>query len=158
MRVNENPAVQALYTLFVKEHNRQAREIASLDSQLTPSQVFEEARKRVIAIYQKITMYDFLPAVLNEPVPAYTSWNSALDSSIDAFFAGASFPALILSASNQYLWLLDAQGQPMDEGPLLLRDNFWNPQALSTFGVEPVLRGLLMHYSQDGKCCLLFQV
>ena len=64
MRVNENPGLQALHTLWMREHNRLAIVIKGADSSLDKDIVFEEARRFLIAEMQNIIYSEFLPIVL----------------------------------------------------------------------------------------------
>ncbi|KAL3866800.1 hypothetical protein ACJMK2_044068 [Sinanodonta woodiana] len=63
-RGNENPFILAFGVLWFRWHNYIANEIASKNRALTDEEVFNEARKFVIAHYQKIVMYDWLPTWL----------------------------------------------------------------------------------------------
>ena len=71
IRVNENPGLQSLHTLWVREHNRLARiiEAANNDdgnssSSLSDETIFQEARRWVVAEWQNIVYSEFLPIVL----------------------------------------------------------------------------------------------
>jgi peroxidase len=66
-RVNQNPGLMSMHTIFVREHNR----IANILSQLNPSwedlTVFEETRKIVSAIFQHISYNEFMRTLFGEP-------------------------------------------------------------------------------------------
>ncbi|KAH3843834.1 hypothetical protein DPMN_117365 [Dreissena polymorpha] len=64
-RGHENPFLLAFGILWHRWHNYQAGQISSRNPNYTDEQIFEIARKRVIALYQKITFYDWLPLWLN---------------------------------------------------------------------------------------------
>ncbi|EPY88513.1 dual oxidase 1 [Camelus ferus] len=53
-------------------------------------ELFQHARKRVIATYQNIAMYEWLPSFLQQTPPAYTGYRRFLDPSISPEFLAAS--------------------------------------------------------------------
>ena len=66
VRVNENPGLQSLHTLWVKEHNRLAKEIYSEYPDKDDEAIFQEARKFAIAEWQHIVYSEWLHMVLGE--------------------------------------------------------------------------------------------
>ena len=66
VRVNENPGLQTLHTLWVKEHNRLAKEIYSQYQEKDDEEIFQEARKYAIAEWQHIVYSEWLSMVLGE--------------------------------------------------------------------------------------------
>ncbi|GAV03930.1 hypothetical protein RvY_14293-2 [Ramazzottius varieornatus] len=72
VRVNENLPMAVIYTLFAREHNRLAQQLASLNRHWDDEQLYQNARKIVIAEIQHITFNEFLPLVLGrEQVERY---------------------------------------------------------------------------------------
>ncbi|WAR00380.1 DUOX-like protein [Mya arenaria] len=67
-RGNENPFLLAFGILWHRWHNFQAGQIALKHPEYTDEQIFNIARKRVTAQYQKIVFYDWLPVWLNTSV------------------------------------------------------------------------------------------
>ncbi|XP_053406292.1 dual oxidase 2-like [Mercenaria mercenaria] len=60
-RGNENPFLLAFGVLWFRYHNYVADQIHKQHGGLNDEQVFNIARKKVIAVHQKIVMYDWLP-------------------------------------------------------------------------------------------------
>ena len=67
-RVNQNPGLQLIQTVLVREHNRIAGILGSLNPQWNDRTVFEEARRILIAEIQHITYSEYLPILLGETV------------------------------------------------------------------------------------------
>ena len=66
IRANENVALSAMHTIWVREHNRIADEIAAENPDWTDEQIYQQARALVRAELQAITYNEFLPALLGQ--------------------------------------------------------------------------------------------
>ncbi len=64
VRANENVEETVLQTLFVREHNRLADQIAAANPSLTDEQIYQQARAIVGAEIEAITYNEYLPALL----------------------------------------------------------------------------------------------
>jgi hypothetical protein len=65
-RCSENPGLQALHNALVLEHNIFAREFADAHPRASDDDIFEETRKYVVALIQKITYEEHLPALIGD--------------------------------------------------------------------------------------------
>ncbi|GFO42781.1 peroxidase [Plakobranchus ocellatus] len=98
-RGNENPSQAVLYTIFLREHNRIARQIKSLKPNATDEGIFETARKIIGALLQKITYVDYFGALLGRDINTHylfahkgrTKFNPSVDPSAIISFATAAF-------------------------------------------------------------------
>ncbi|XP_067656694.1 myeloperoxidase-like [Haliotis asinina] len=63
-RVNENPTLQSTHTIFAKEHNRIAAILKHLNCHWNDEKLFQETRRIVGAIAQKITYDEYLPIIM----------------------------------------------------------------------------------------------
>lgn len=92
VRANENPELTALQTLFVRNHNRFARQLHSVHPLWGDEQLYQEARKLNIAEYQIIIYTEYLPALLGpNALPAYTGYSSSTDPTIATEFSTVAF-------------------------------------------------------------------
>jgi hypothetical protein len=63
-RSGENYALQLFHGLFLREHNRLAREFKAEHPHWSDERIFQAARRMNIAQYQSIVLYEYLPSVL----------------------------------------------------------------------------------------------
>jgi hypothetical protein len=143
VRANEQVGLIAMHTLFVREHNRLAAEIATNDPALTGEEIYQEARRFVGALMQVITYKEFLPALLGpDALPRYRNYWWNVSPAIFNEFSTAIY-RFGHSALSPTLLRLDATLNPIPEGNLPLRDAFFRPdRVVNEGGIEPVLRGL----------------
>lgn len=98
-RVNEQPGLAALHTIFNREHNRLAKELRQIRPDDSNEEIFQLTRKIVGALIQKITYNDWLPLVLGtvSRTAGLTSrrgrsfYNPAIDPRIINAFSTAAF-------------------------------------------------------------------
>jgi hypothetical protein len=127
VRANENPALTALQTVFMREHNRIATELAAKKPTLTDEQLYQKARTKVIAELQWITYNEFLPALLgNRAIPRYSGYKASVNPSISNEFVTAAF-RFGHSMLDGAVVRLNNDGTTVPQGNLTLRDSFFNP-------------------------------
>jgi hypothetical protein len=68
-RVNENLGLTGIQTLYMREHNRIATELARINPQWNDERLFQETRRIVIALLQQTVYMEWLPTVIG--------WNTA---------------------------------------------------------------------------------
>ena len=149
VRANEQVGLIALHTLFVREHNRLADEIASQSPGLSGEEIYQEARSIVGALMQVITYREFLPALLGpNPLKSYKGYDPTIDAGIVNVFSTAAY-RFGHSALSSTLLRLDDQGDEIAAGHLALRDAFFAPDRITLDGgIEPLLRGLTHQKAQ----------
>jgi len=119
-RVNEQPGLTTQHTIWLREHNRLAKQLQSLNTHWDQERVFQETRRLVIAEWQHIVYKDWLPIVLGqEQMEAYDlfpqtrgysdSYDEDMDPRINNEFATAAFrfghsmmPALVPSLDKNF--------------------------------------------------------
>lgn len=70
-RCNEQPGLAMMHTLFVREHNRKAAELAASNPEWTDEQIFQKARQWVTSVMQAITVNEFIPTLTGRRLPKY---------------------------------------------------------------------------------------
>ena len=143
VRANEQVGLTTMHTLFMREHNRLAEQIATRQPNFSGDEIYQSARKIVGAEVQKITYQEYLPALLGRnALRPYRGYRANIDAGISNLFSTAAY-RYGHSALSPSLLRLNADGSESSFGHLALRDAFFAPQRLSTEGgIEPVLRGL----------------
>ena len=139
-RANENIGLTSLHTLFVREHNRLAEQIAGRDDSLSGEEIYQMARKIVGAQIQAIAYNEFLPVLLGpNALPPYSHYNDSTPSGVANAFSSAAYRVghTLLSPKIR---LVDAQGNETEAIPL--RDAFFQPKKVVNQGIEPILQRL----------------
>lgn len=150
LRANEQLALTAMHTLFMREHNRLAEIIGHRYPHLSGDEIYQRVRKIVGAQMQVITYNEFLPVLLGEKaLKKYSGYNSSIDASISTEFSTAAF-RLGHSLLSPQILRVDHRGKTIAEGNLALRDAFFTPGTLAAEGgIGPILRGLAAQPCQD---------
>lgn len=141
IRANENILLTSMHTVFLREHNRIAQQMAERHPQMTDEELYQAARKRVGATIQAITYNEYLPALLGkDALPPYGGYRPNVDPRIGILFATSAY-RLGHSQVGSTVPRLDENGEEIPEGNLAIADAFFNPSRVSEAGIEPLLRG-----------------
>ncbi|WP_425395885.1 peroxidase family protein [Aeoliella sp.] len=149
IRANENVALTAMHTIWVREHNRLADAIAEADPALSDEDVYQQARAIVTAEIQAITYNEWLPALLGvDAIESYRGYDSTVNTSIANVFSTAAYRFGHSMLSTELL-RLDADGSVADEGNLSLADAFFSPGEITENGIESLLLGASSQLAQE---------
>lgn len=147
-RSNENPALTSMHTIWLREHNRIADELAAKNPTWSDEKLYQEARRMVIAEIQAITYNEFLPNLLGEDaLSKYKGYDPTENVGINNEFAAAAFRFGHTMLSPTLL-RLDDNGQEIAQGNVSLRDAFGKPGLVDQAGIEPFLRGGMAQTAQ----------
>ena len=142
VRANENLGLLSLQTLFLREHNRLAGEIAAANPGLDDEAIYLRDRRMVGAEIQAITYNEFLPSMLGaDAIPAYQGYRPEVDGRVSNFFATAAY-RMGHSQVDPIIWREGADGNAIPEKDLALLNAYFAPERLHEGGIEPLLRGL----------------
>lgn len=150
VRTNENIGLTAMQTLFVREHNRLADELAETeftDQDLSDPEVdemiYQHARQVVIGLIQNITYNEFIPSTLGfNAIPTYTGYDAEVNPQITNEFATAAFRIGHSTLSDDL-----PLGGDGDTIPLV--DAFFRPDVVAEMGIDPILEGMTVQLMQE---------
>ncbi len=141
LRVNENPALAAMHTLFVREHNRLAAELVAAHPLWNDEQVFQRARQINVAQWQAIVFNEYAPALMGSIGVEYERYDPNLNPTIDRTFTSAF--RLGHTSLSPTIPRFDENGAVIPQGNLSLAESFFQPgTALIETDIDPLLRGL----------------
>jgi hypothetical protein len=150
VRANEQVGLTAMHTLWVREHNRLARDLKAQIASMSGDDIYARVRAVVGATMQAITYQEFLPLLLGpNALRPYEGYRPDVTPGIANVFSTASFRLghTLLSSS---LRRVGSDGRTVPHGDLSLRDAFFAPQRIiAEGGIEPLLRGLAAQAAQD---------
>jgi hypothetical protein len=154
-RANENVELMSLTTLFVRNHNRIAAQLAQQNpanfgfTSWTDENLYQEARKLNIAEEEMITYNGYLPSILGpNALPAYTGYQNGVNAGIATEFStvGFRFGHSLLSSTvgrdqNNGNGINDPNGSTIN-----LTADFFDPNLITANGAIDPLTG---HTSTD---------
>ncbi|RWS22747.1 chorion peroxidase-like protein [Leptotrombidium deliense] len=144
-RVNVQLGLTVMQTLWLKEHNRIARLLSSINKQWNDETLFQETRRIIDAQFQHITYNEFLPLVLGRSVSKFfglnllskgflNKYDKNLNPTIVSDFAAAAFR--LHSTISPNLQLRSGR-QVVAEVPIV--DTFFDPSLLERRSVYDLL-------------------
>lgn len=143
-RSSENPALTAFHTVFMREHNRIVGEVKSVFPTANDEELFQRARKVVIAEMQAIVYYEFLPAVTGTRLGPYT-YQENVHAAVSNAFSTVGF-RVGHTLINSLVTSISASGV---KSTRKLRDSFFNPNAFLADGVDNLFRGMMRTQTQE---------
>ena len=151
IRANENSLLTSMHTVFMREHNRWCDMLTEQNPTYDDETLYQEARRRVIAILQSITYEEWLPT-MGVYIPQYGGYSANVNPNIFIEFSTAAFRIghTMLSGS---LKMMDDNCQDVNDGQINLREIFFEPIKLIEYqGVEPFLKGMSAQKMQELDC------
>lgn len=146
VRANEQVALTALHTLFVREHNRVCDRLRQ-QGMNDDEEIYQVARKWIGAYVQAITYEEFLPA-LGIDLPNYSGYKPSMRPDISNVFATAAFRIGHTMVPSELL-LRNDQCEEVGEGSLSLVDAFFSVDPIREYNISPFLKGLSMQTQME---------
>lgn len=149
-RVNEQPNLIVMHTVFVREHNRLVQILSALNPGWDGERLFEEARRINVAQYQHLVYKEWLPIVLGNTMMRTfglfplssgfsTDYDDSFDPRINNEFAAAAFRFGHSLITGEYA-IKTIRSTPET---FHLRDVFFKPMDLNTSDTfDGLVRGL----------------
>ena len=153
IRANEQISLTIIHTLWFREHNRLACELKKINPFWNDERLFQEARKIVGALLQKITYDDYLPKVLgpttfSQLIGDYPGYDPRVNPGVANGFATAAYRYGHSLVRPEFA-RLGPDFEPLPQGPLKLVDAFFSPeQFIESGGTDPIVRGWLVERVQ----------
>ncbi|XP_069057910.1 eosinophil peroxidase-like [Pleurodeles waltl] len=146
-RASEHTGLITLHTLFVREHNRLAGILKTLNPRWNGEKIYQESRKIVGAMMQIITFRDYIPNLLGDmykrEIPEYSGYDEYEDPRVANIFSIAfRFGHATVSP---FIFRLDNNYRPRGNNYKvpLHKIFFATWRVIKEGGIDPLLRGLL---------------
>lgn len=121
IRVNENHALTTMHLLWVREHNRLARNLQLMNPRWDDERLFQEARKIVVAEIQHIHYNEWLPALFDRSLLK----DLGLDLAPEGTFFEEYDPNADASMRNAFATAAYRMGHSLVRNEFILRDSLF---------------------------------
>ncbi|XP_073421649.1 myeloperoxidase-like [Dendrobates tinctorius] len=147
VRSNEQPMLTSIHTVFLREHNGIAKELHKLNPSWCGETIYQEARKIVGGVLQKVTYKDWLPLLLgdemSEVLPSYKGYSEDEDPTISNVFTIAY--RMGHTFVQPFIYKLAEDYGPYNPEPVvpLFETFFASWRIVRQGGLDPLLRGIM---------------
>ncbi|XP_057664669.1 dual oxidase [Diorhabda carinulata] len=158
-RTNQNPALLTISVLFFRWHNVVASRIKKHNPNWSDEDVFQRARRIVIATLQNVIAYEYLPAFLEDELPPYKGYNPDIHPGITHVFQSAAFRfghSLIPPGLYRRDSRCNFKKTPMGDIAIRLCSTWWDSnEVLTNNSIEELLMGMTSQLSEreDSVLC-----
>lgn len=155
--MNEFIGLIAIETMWVREHNRIATKLASINPHWDDETIFQETKRIIVAMIQHITYSEYLPAVLGPelmgkyelgvlPSGRYRDYDPLVNPGLANAFATAAmrFGHSMLRTTFS---MVDRRRRRNGDNPVDLKDSFFRPQTY-LMHENPFVRGMAVDSSK----------
>lgn len=156
-RVNEQPGLTTIHTIWMRQHNLVAGELQKTNPRWSDEEVFQEARRIVIAQIQHITFNEWLPIIIG---PGFSrafglavrrrGFSNDYDPSINPNMNNEFSTAAYRFGHSLVQGSLDLFSKTGSVSTVRLRDNFNSPHLIQNEGrFDDLVRGLVQVAGQS---------
>lgn len=144
-RANEQPTLTALHTLYVRDHNRMAEQLAQLNPHWDDDRIYHETRHIQAAIVQHLLINEYLPLLIGHEMMSIFNLTSA---PAGQYWNGYD-PTVTPSISHAFSTAAFRQGHTFIQGKVRLHNSanhdFLGSEMLRTLFKRP------FHYYKPGR-------
>lgn len=145
IRANEQIPLLAWHTLFLREHNYQAKRLKAHHYDWDDECLFHAAKRIVVSEFQKVVFTEFIPSLLGHKLPEAKKYNPQVDPRIYAEFSTAAYR--LHSLVNDKIDIHSPYTGEYKE-TIQLKDTFFNPSLLKEIGIDGLLLGLVKGHAE----------
>ncbi|MEO0686319.1 MAG: peroxidase family protein, partial [Cyanobacteria bacterium J06649_11] len=153
-RVSEQDALVAQHTLWVRNHNRIADDLAQYHPKWNDRKLFQRARQINIAQYQQVVMYEWLPEQIGDKVGKYKGYKRRETPQISDEFNAAGFRFGHSQTGNK-IEKIDSEGKATS---LPLLTTFGAPNIKEGKDVDEILLGCTVTLDEDVDTNVVFDL
>jgi len=153
-RLNENPGLTSMHTIWLREHNRIAAGLRTLNPSWNDETLYQETRRIVIGELQNIVYSEYLPVVLGSNTMANFALNLPAGSGTSTYNSN-TVPNIFNSFATAgyrfgHTLIPNAYNMP-GNGQFLLENNFQNPQVIyqSPANIDRIMQGFVTQPAMD---------
>lgn len=145
-RTNQNPALLSFAILLLRWHNVLARRVKKQHPSWNDEEIFQRARRIVVAGLQNIILYEYLPAFLGSELSPYSGYKKDTHPGVGHIFQAAAFRfghSLIPPGIYRRDGKCNYRTTPMGYPALRLCSTWWDSNdVLSDSSIEEILLGM----------------
>ncbi|XP_057693163.1 dual oxidase 1 [Corythoichthys intestinalis] len=156
---NENVFTAAEGIIWFRYHNYLASKMSKEHPQWSDEELFQNAKKRVVATFQNIALYEWLPAYLGDrTLPPYSSYQKFVDPAVSPEFHAAMSLVITMASSGVYMRnrschfreIINTDGS--SSPALRLCNSFWKRQEINvntSHDVDELLLGMVSQIAEE---------
>ncbi|XP_039271938.2 thyroid peroxidase-like [Styela clava] len=147
-RVSEHLTLSGLHTLWLREHNRLARALKTINPHWHEEKLYQEARKIVGSLHQVVQYREYIPKVIGargvQMMGNYNGYSSSANPSISNVFATAAFRFGHVTIAPMFRRLNESYQEHQRYKNIFLHKAFFSPwRIIREGGFDPIFRGLI---------------
>ncbi len=144
-RASENGNLISVHTIFAREHNTVAAEVAEAYPAFDDEQIYQLARHIVAAEIQAIVYHEFIPALTGSKLAPYNGYDRNVVGTVSNVFSTAAF-RVGHTLLNTTVTSIATDGTVRNRA---LRESFFSPKAFFEDTVDGLFRGMMSGFAAE---------